>query len=96
MKWAIYNQVHSAGFLGFWFPSFQKLENQWKPVETRKLFCRFTDVASYFIWDDSRADDDISELEKLGDQVSGEWLVAGVWWGQGGSRIWMLDWGLGA
>jgi len=32
MKWAIYNQVHSAGFLGFRFPSFWKLENQWKPV----------------------------------------------------------------
>jgi len=26
MKWAIYNEVHNAGFLGF-----RKLENQWKP-----------------------------------------------------------------
>jgi len=43
MKWVIYNQVHSTGFLGFRFPSFQILENQWKPVETWKLFCLFTD-----------------------------------------------------
>ena len=48
MKWAIYNQVHSTGFLGFWFPSFRKLENQWKPVETWKLFCLFTDVKTGF------------------------------------------------
>ena len=47
MKWAIYNQVHSAGFLGFWFISFWKLENQWKPVETWKLFCLFTDDYSH-------------------------------------------------
>jgi len=51
MKWPIYNEVHSAGFffffLGFRFPSFRKLENQWKPVETRKLFCLFTDAATY-------------------------------------------------
>jgi len=56
MKWAIYNQVHVAGFLGFRFPSFRKLENQWKPVETRKLFCLFTDdlintsKRPYFCW----------------------------------------------
>jgi len=35
--------VHSTGFLGFWFPSFQKLENKgWKPAEMQKLFCPFT------------------------------------------------------
>jgi len=44
MKWVIYNQVHSTGFLGFQFPSFQKLGNQWKPVENQKLFCPFTDA----------------------------------------------------